>query len=369
MAGGRGARVLLANRRRGAASAGSRGSSGAASSSPWPARPSSARPLRSRPRCWPRTWSGRAGPTRRSRSTRTPRTRCRCRWPDPQSVTGWSTCSSGTRSASSATTRLSPSTGSGASCCSPSRGGSATTVLAVVPRHRPPEVVRELGLSPAGWVPVDARTLATSVEGVWAAGDITALALPNGKPLPKAAVFAEGEAEVVANRVARFLGRPAPELRYEGVGSCYIEVGGHVAAKGEGGSSRSRRRSSGCSSRRPSSTRRSGRRRPTGCSAGRSNSVTAAGTSAITQAVVPAVVRRGALCASSSANGAGNGGPVRVGVAGTWDCRGYRGRENAAAAGRSGDRPTAAAGAPAASGPPGERWASAPPRTGCSPRG
>ena len=107
-------------------------------------------------------------------------------------------------------------------------------VLAVVPRHRPPAVVRELELGPGGWVPVDARTLASRVDGVWAAGDITALALANGKPLPKAAVFAEGEAEVVANGVARFLGHPAPEPWYEGVGSCYIEVGGHVAAKGVG---------------------------------------------------------------------------------------------------------------------------------------
>jgi sulfide:quinone oxidoreductase len=107
-------------------------------------------------------------------------------------------------------------------------------VLAVVPRHRPPRVVQELGLSPAGWVPVDASTLATSVEGVWAVGDVTTLVLANGKPLPKAAVFAEGEAEVVANGVARYLGQPAPEPRYDGVGSCYIEVGGHQAAKGDG---------------------------------------------------------------------------------------------------------------------------------------
>jgi sulfide:quinone oxidoreductase len=110
----------------------------------------------------------------------------------------------------------------------------AYDVLAVVPRHRPPAVVRELGLSPAGWVPVDARTLTTTVDDVWAVGDVTALTLPNGKPLPKAAVFADGEAEVVANGIARHLGQPAPQPYYEGFGSCYIEIGGHVAAKGEG---------------------------------------------------------------------------------------------------------------------------------------
>ncbi len=107
-------------------------------------------------------------------------------------------------------------------------------VLALVPRHRPPRVVADLGLSEAGWIPVDPATLATKLDGVWALGDVTALTLPNGKPLPKAAVFAEGEAEVVATGVARFLGHPAPELRFDGSGSCYIEIGDHMAAKGEG---------------------------------------------------------------------------------------------------------------------------------------
>lgn len=107
-------------------------------------------------------------------------------------------------------------------------------VLAVVPRHRPPQAIRDLGLGPAGWVPVDPRTLATSVDGVWAIGDVTTLTLPNGKPLPKAAVFADGEAEVAADGVARYLGYPAPEPWYDGRGSCYIEVGSHLAAKGEG---------------------------------------------------------------------------------------------------------------------------------------
>lgn len=107
-------------------------------------------------------------------------------------------------------------------------------VLAVVPRHRPPRVVAELGLSEAGWVPVDARTLATGLDGVWALGDVTALTLPIGKPLPKAAVFAEGQAEAVACGIARHFGRAAPEPRFDGRGSCYIEMGGHMAAKGDG---------------------------------------------------------------------------------------------------------------------------------------
>ncbi|TKK91373.1 NAD(P)/FAD-dependent oxidoreductase [Herbidospora galbida] len=100
-------------------------------------------------------------------------------------------------------------------------------LLAVVPPHRPPAAL-------GGWLPVAPRTFATETAGVWAIGDASALILPNGKPLPKAAVFAEGAADVVADGVARHLGYQAPEPWFDGMGSCYIELGDRVAAKGEG---------------------------------------------------------------------------------------------------------------------------------------
>ncbi|WP_433381102.1 NAD(P)/FAD-dependent oxidoreductase [Streptosporangium sp. CA-115845] len=107
-------------------------------------------------------------------------------------------------------------------------------LLAVAPPHRPPAAVRGTSLGPAGWIPVDARTFATNSNGVWALGDVTSLTLPNGKPLPKAAVFAEEAAKVVTNGVLRHLGYEAPEPWFGGLGSCYIELGDHLAAKGEG---------------------------------------------------------------------------------------------------------------------------------------
>lgn len=110
----------------------------------------------------------------------------------------------------------------------------AFDLLAVVPPHAPSAAAQSTGLGLNGWIPVDPRTLATTANGVWALGDTTAVTLPNGKPLPKAAVFAEGEAEVVANGVARFLGYDAPEPFFTGEGACYVEVGGHQAAKGAG---------------------------------------------------------------------------------------------------------------------------------------
>jgi len=114
--------------------------------------------------------------------------------------------------------------------------GTAETfdLLAVVPPHAPTAAAKSTGLGPAGWIPVDPQTLATKADGVWAIGDTTALLLANGKPLPKAAVFAEGEADVVAHQVARSLGYDVPDKRFNGDGACYVEVGANQAAKGAG---------------------------------------------------------------------------------------------------------------------------------------
>ena len=108
-------------------------------------------------------------------------------------------------------------------------------LLAVVPPHTAPAAVRDSAVAgPGGWIPVDPATLATHVPGVWAIGDNTALILSNGKPLPKAATFAEGEGAAAAHQVARYLGYDVPDTRFTGVGGCYVEIGGALAAKGEG---------------------------------------------------------------------------------------------------------------------------------------
>ncbi|WP_430331670.1 NAD(P)/FAD-dependent oxidoreductase [Rhodococcus sp. ACT016] len=108
-------------------------------------------------------------------------------------------------------------------------------LLAAVPPHSVPMAVRESALSgPSGWIPVDASTLKTGVPDVWAIGDNTALMLEMGKPLPKAAIFAEAEATVAAHQVARHLGYDAPDTGFAGLGACYVEVGAGMAAKGVG---------------------------------------------------------------------------------------------------------------------------------------
>ncbi|OXM18328.1 dehydrogenase [Rhodococcus erythropolis] len=108
-------------------------------------------------------------------------------------------------------------------------------LLAVVPPHTAPAAVRTSAVAgPHGWIPVDASTLTTDTPEVWAIGDNTALILPNGKPLPKAAIFAEAEGTVAAHQIARYLGYDAPDTRFTGLGGCYVEIGGGLAAKGEG---------------------------------------------------------------------------------------------------------------------------------------
>ncbi|MCK4724653.1 MAG: NAD(P)/FAD-dependent oxidoreductase, partial [Anaerolineales bacterium] len=114
-------------------------------------------------------------------------------------------------------------------------------LLVGVPPHRSPEVVRASGLAnDAGWIPVDANTLATRFDGVYALGDVTTIPLPGrfnpDKPLvlPKAGVFAHKQAEVVAhNLVVEITGEGNPES-FDGFGGCFIELGDGRAGYGEG---------------------------------------------------------------------------------------------------------------------------------------
>jgi sulfide:quinone oxidoreductase len=108
-------------------------------------------------------------------------------------------------------------------------------LLFYVPPHRAPAVVREAGLTnEAGWIPVDRHTLQTQFEGVFAIGDITPILLKMGRPLPKAGIFAHGQAEVVANNIAyAWTSRGSPR-KFVGEGMCFIETGNARAGIGKG---------------------------------------------------------------------------------------------------------------------------------------
>jgi sulfide:quinone oxidoreductase len=108
-------------------------------------------------------------------------------------------------------------------------------LLLAVPPHRPPSVVQESGLvGNSGWVPVDPRSLETEFPSVYAIGDVVHIAMANGKPLPKAGVFAEAMGEVVADRIADTFAGQEPQAEFKGEGGCYLEVGGGQAMKLQG---------------------------------------------------------------------------------------------------------------------------------------
>jgi sulfide:quinone oxidoreductase len=108
-------------------------------------------------------------------------------------------------------------------------------LLAFVAPHRAPRVVREAGLTAeSGWIPVDRATLRTRFDRVWAIGDVTGIPLKMGKPLPKAATFAAGEAEVVARSIAAELGVGDTGAPYSALGECWVETGDGAAAHGHG---------------------------------------------------------------------------------------------------------------------------------------
>jgi sulfide:quinone oxidoreductase len=96
-----------------------------------------------------------------------------------------------------------------------------------VPTHRVPAVVAESGMAVDGWIPVNPLTLETSFPGVYAVGDVTSVGTP------KAGVFAERQASVVANRIVASFRGTAESSEYDGRGTCFIEFGRDEIARVE----------------------------------------------------------------------------------------------------------------------------------------
>jgi sulfide:quinone oxidoreductase len=94
-----------------------------------------------------------------------------------------------------------------------------------IPVHRAPAVVVEAGMTVDGWIPVDSLTLETTYPGVYAVGDVTSVGTP------KAGVFAEGQAMIVAERIIAAIRQDAGSAQYGGRGMCYLEMGQNQLAK------------------------------------------------------------------------------------------------------------------------------------------
>jgi sulfide:quinone oxidoreductase len=93
-----------------------------------------------------------------------------------------------------------------------------------VPVHKVPAVVENSGLADNGWIPVDPLTLQTAFSDVYAVGDVTSVGTP------KAGVFAEGQASVVADQIIHRVRTDSEPNTYDGHGICYLEFGDDTVA-------------------------------------------------------------------------------------------------------------------------------------------
>ena len=98
-----------------------------------------------------------------------------------------------------------------------------------IPVHRAPEPLAASGLAVDGWVPVDQTNLRTAVPHVYAIGDVCT----GPRTVPKAGIFAEAAARVVADDIVAEITGQDPPAPYEGSGVCYAEFGGGLVSKVE----------------------------------------------------------------------------------------------------------------------------------------
>jgi sulfide:quinone oxidoreductase len=98
-----------------------------------------------------------------------------------------------------------------------------------IPVHRAPDPLAAAGLATNGWVPVDQTNLRTGFPGVYALGDVCT----GPRTVPKAGIFAESAARVVADDIAAEIAGGAPPAPFGGSGVCYAEFGDGLVSKVE----------------------------------------------------------------------------------------------------------------------------------------
>src|SRR5215217_1885223 len=98
-----------------------------------------------------------------------------------------------------------------------------------IPKHRAPDPLAASGLAVNGWVPVDQTNLRTRFPGVYAIGDVCT----GPRTVPKAGIFAESAAIVVADDIAAAITGGEPPAPFGASGTCYAEFGGGLVGKVE----------------------------------------------------------------------------------------------------------------------------------------
>lgn len=103
-------------------------------------------------------------------------------------------------------------------------------LLLAVPPHVAPNVIYESGLAKeGGFIPIN-RDCKTPFENVYAVGDVTTLTVIDTMTVPKAGVFAEGEAITVAQNIISNIQSKNKLLLFDGKGGCFLESGRDTAS-------------------------------------------------------------------------------------------------------------------------------------------
>jgi len=112
-------------------------------------------------------------------------------------------------------------------------------LLVLIPPHQVPQVIKNSDLlgGDQRWINVDKFTLRTKFKNVFAIGDVTEIRLDGGITIPKAGVFAEGEAKVVSQQIIdeiknnndSYNSKKAHTSKFDGKGFCFMEVGNKKA--------------------------------------------------------------------------------------------------------------------------------------------
>ncbi|HEY7080320.1 MAG TPA: FAD/NAD(P)-binding oxidoreductase [Nitrososphaeraceae archaeon] len=112
--------------------------------------------------------------------------------------------------------------------------GNKTTydVLVVIPPHQIPQVIKNSNLLEGDqrWINVDKFTLRTKHNNVFAIGDVTEIRLDINTTIPKAGIFAEGEAKAVSLQIINEIrnnssGDDEAHFKFDGKGFCFMEIG------------------------------------------------------------------------------------------------------------------------------------------------
>jgi sulfide:quinone oxidoreductase len=104
-------------------------------------------------------------------------------------------------------------------------------LLIGVPPHKVPTVIKSSGLVKEGqnWIDVDKFSLKTNYENVFAIGDVTEIKVDQMAVIPKAGIFAEGQAKSVSYQIINEIANQSHNEKFDGRGFCFMEIGNRKA--------------------------------------------------------------------------------------------------------------------------------------------